>query len=180
MKFILIGVMTILISQVPVNAQSDPIQAGVEVDVLPYLTGGYFGALWLGKAHVRGRALYARVHMPAFITKEGFTNNSITSLAVVGDYFLNKNFKGFWLSSGLVWWNRNIQTDQQKTSAPYSSYLLNGSLGYNFSLSKHFYLRPWAGMSLRVAGDRNIAVDDKKYDPPFFNPEISLKLGYIF
>lgn len=37
-----------------VHAQKT-VSAGVELDVLPYLTGGYFGAVWVGKGHVIGQ-----------------------------------------------------------------------------------------------------------------------------
>ena len=168
-----------LLTGQPVFAQNK-ISAGVELDVLPYLTGGYFGAVWLGKGNVRGRALYASVNMPDFIVEEGFTNNQIKSFAVLGDYFFKSNWKGLWLGAGLVYWKGNIQSDQMIEKVNYESYLVNGSMGYNLWLGKHFYLSPWAGLSLRVEGDRNIEVDGSIYEPPALNPELSLKLGYQF
>jgi len=158
----------------------EKVKAGVELDVLPYLTGGYFGAAWVGKGHLRTRALFARVHMPDFIVRDGFTNNTIRSYALLEDYFLKKDQTGFWLGSGLVLWDGKIQTDQRLETASYQTYLLNGSLGYVFNLSQRFYLSPWAGLSLRVGGDRHIPVDTKTFDPPLLDPEMSVKFGYRF
>lgn len=152
--------------------------AGIEVDVLPYITGGYFGAAWLGKDHVRGRALFARVNMPDFAIPEGFTNNTISAYALLGDYFLKSDQTGFWIGSGIVLWDGEIQTDKKIERTSYISYLVNGSIGYVVNIRSKFYLSPWAGMSIRVGGDNPITVDQKTYDPPLFNPELSLKFGY--
>ena len=51
------------------------IHAGIEIDALPYVTGGYFGAAWVSKDHWRARLLTADVNMPGFITKKGFRNH---------------------------------------------------------------------------------------------------------
>lgn len=86
---------------------------GVEMDVLPYVTGGWFGAGWLGSGHVRVRALAASVNMPFFVVQDGFTDNEIRSVAV-------------------------------------------------------------------VAGDDDIRAGGTRYEPPFLNPEASLKAGWRF
>lgn len=153
---------------------------GLEQDVLPYLTGGYFLGLWAGKGHIRGRALLVRVHKPDFIIREGFTNNRVTALALVGDYFLKKQWKGWWLGAGMVYWENTIQSDARLSTAQFDQYLLNGSLGYNWKFWKNFYLSPWAGLHIQVAGNRTVEVDGIEYMPPILNPEASLKLGWHF
>mgnify|MGYP000005531029 CR=1 FL=1 len=162
-----------------VHAQKT-VSAGVELDVLPYLTGGYFGAVWVGKGHVRARALYAKVNMPDFIVKDGFTNNTIRSFAIVGDYFLKEEQIGLWFGGGMVLWDGEIQSDLQLETASYQNFLLNGSIGYVWNLGNKFYLSPWAGLSVRVGGDKTVAVDDDIFEPRLLNPEMSLKLGYRF
>lgn len=161
----------------PVQAQ-EKVKAGVELDVLPYLTGGYFGAVWAGKGHMRARLLYAKVHMPKFMVPAGFSGNTIRSVALIADYFLKKEQTGFWMGSGLVYWDGSIKAGQQ--TASYHTYLLNGSMGYALNLSRRFYLSPWAGLSLRVGGDQNISAGGATYHAPFLNPELSLKFGYRF
>jgi len=117
------------------------------------------------------------VHKPNFIVKEGFTNNNVTAYALLGDYFLNKNWKGLWAGAGLVLWKSSIQTDKKIETSYYNTWLLNGSIGYNFTVYKNLYLSPWAGMHVRIAGDDKIRVDDKTFSPPLLNPEASVKLG---
>ncbi|MEI6947492.1 hypothetical protein V9K67_09890 [Paraflavisolibacter sp. H34] len=153
---------------------------GVEQDLLPYATGGYFAGLWAGKGHLRVRALTARVHKPDLIVKKGFTNNRVTAYALVGDYFLHQNWKGWWAGSGLVYWKSSIQAGAKSSTAYYENLLINGSLGYHQRLFGPVYLSPWAGMHLRVGGAKKVAVDGKVFTPPLLNPEASLKLGICF
>jgi len=155
-------------------------KVGMELDVLPYVTGGYFGAVWIGKEHLRARALYAYVHMPDFVTPDGFSNNTIRSFALLGDYFLKKEQVGFWVGGGLVFWDGTIQTDLHLEEASYHSFLINGSMGYAWPLNAHFYLSPWAGLSLRTGGDQQVSVDGETFKPRLINPEASLKVGFVF
>ncbi|TRZ44481.1 hypothetical protein [Robertkochia solimangrovi] len=156
------------------------LSAGLEVDVLPYVLNGYMGAAWVSKNHFRLRALFAHVKMPDFITPDEFTNNKINSFAFLLDYYQKKDLSGFWIGGGPVIWDGSIQSEQRRSSVKYKSYLLNGSIGYSLFLTKNLYLSPWAGLSFRFAGDKNITVDGYDYDPPFLNPELSLKLGWRF
>jgi len=159
---------------------SSKIKFGIEQDFLPYITGGYFAGAWVGKNHIRVRVLTAKVNKPDFIVKKGFTNNEVKAYAIVGDYFLQKDWKGWWIGSGLVLWNSSIQSEQKINTASFNNVLLNGSIGYNWKFAKRFYLSPWAGLHLRIGGTRTVAVDGKIFIPPLLNPEASLKVGYCF
>jgi hypothetical protein len=162
------------------TAPSTRFSFGVEQDVLPYATGGYYAGFWAGKNKMRVRALLAHVHKPDFIIKKGFVNNRVTAYALVGDYFLKEGWKGWWASSGLVYWSSNIQTLERRTTQHYNNVLLNGSIGYNWRVYRNVYISPWAGMHLRVAGDRAVPVDGKVFTTALFNPEASVKVGWHF
>lgn len=66
---------------------------GVELDALPYATGGYFAGAWIGKEQWRTRALLADVNLPDFTTKTGFTNHHVRAYALLLDHFLKKTGK---------------------------------------------------------------------------------------
>lgn len=153
---------------------------GLEQDVLPYLTGGYYGGVWVGKGQLRARALVAHVHKPALIVPDGFTNNVVTAYALVADYFLKPDWAGWWLSGGVVLWDSSIQSDLKQGTAQYTNVLLNGSLGYSWKFYRHFYLSPWAGMHIRLGGVHTVTVDGASFQTPIFNPEASLKIGWYF
>lgn len=159
---------------------SSKFTVGVEQDILPYATGGYFIGFWMGKDQVRVRTLFARVNKPDFIIKKGFTNNKVSAYAITADYFLKKNWTGWWAGAGLVYWKSSIQSDAKLSTVYYNSTLINGSIGYNFMLYKHFYLSPWVGMHVKVSGIKNITVDAKDFSPPLLNAEGSIKLGWYF
>ena len=154
---------------------------GLEQDFLPYATGGYYAGVWAGKGHLRGRALLAaNVHKPDFIVPDGFTNNRVSAFAVVADYFLRNEWKGWWISAGGVYWNSSIEDAERTAKASYKNYLLNGSLGYQWRFYRHFYLSPWAGMHILVGGNKRVQVGARELKPALFNPEASLKLGWYF
>lgn len=64
--------------------------AGIELDALPYATGGWFAAAWAGNEQWRIRLLTAAVNKPDFTTRKGFTNHHIRAYAAVADYSLKK------------------------------------------------------------------------------------------
>ena len=96
------------------------------------------------------------------------------------DLFQVQNWGKWWIRAGPVLWNSKIRAEGSNTIASFSNLLLNGSIGYNFGLVRNIYLSPWAGLSLKVAGDKDIIVQNKTYNLPFLNPEMSLKLGFHF
>lgn len=162
------------------TAQNNKLNFGLELDVLPYATGGYFGAGWIGKDKWRGRALLADVNKPDFTTKDGFTNHHIKAYAVLLDLFLKDHWKGWWMGGGPVYWKSDIQSDSSKATKNFENFLLNGSLGYNFTICKNFYVSPWAGLSLKVGGNDEFVLDNKEYKLPLLNPEASIKFGIFF
>lgn len=165
------------------SAQQDSTKrfnVGAELDVLPYATGGYFAALWVGKNKMRVRVLTASVNKPDWSINNNFSNHHIKAYALVADKFFKTDWNGWWLSGGVVYWKSSIQTNARLQTSRFENYLLNGSIGYNWKFFQQFYLSPWAGISLRTAGDKNIPVDNKQFTLPFINPEASLKLGWHF
>jgi hypothetical protein len=162
-----------------VQAQ-DKVKFGVELDVLPYATGGYFGAGWIGKDVWRVRALTAFVKKPDWATTKDFSHHEVHAYALLVDRFLRKDWKGWWAGAGWVYWDSRIQTDARQQKAAFHNMLANGSLGYNFTLYRHVYLSPWGSLSLRLGGDKDVPVDSRHYTLPLLNPEASLKVGYYF
>ena len=153
---------------------------GLEIDALPYLTKGHFIGFWLGKDQLRARVLTAKVNKPDWTTKSGFNNHRIKAYALVADYFPTKQWKKWWIGGGPVIWKSTIADASGIQSKPFHNFLINGSLGYNVSIGKNFYLSPWMGMSMNVGGDKSIPVGTAFYSLPFFNPEVSLKIGAYF
>lgn len=162
------------------QAMPNKFNFGIEQDVLPYVTGGYFAGVWVGKDHIRVRAITAKVHKPDFIISKGFTNNRVEAYALLADYFLKNNWQGWWVGTGFVYWKNSIQSDARINTAHYNTWLLNGSIGYSFKLAKHFYVSPWSGLHLKIGGDKHVLVDGKTFKPPFVNPEASVKFGVYF
>lgn len=156
------------------------LSAGAELDLLPYATGGYFAAGWVGKQQWRLRVLTADVNKPDWSISRNFRNHHITAYALVVDYFLKPGWKGWWIGGGPVYWKSTIQSDALQQTASFHNWLLNGSLGYQLPVYKKLYCSPWAGLTIRTGGDRNVPVDTKTFTLPLLNPEASFKIGIWF
>ncbi len=158
-----------------------PFTVGVEQDVLPYLTQGYYAAVWAGQGHWRLRALTAKVTKPDFLTPTGFTNNQVNAYAILIDYFLRDDASGWWLGAGYVYWQSSIALAAVPgVERGYNNQLLNGSIGYQWKFYKQWYLSPWAGMSMRTGGPKYVSIDQNTFKTSLLNPELSLKIGWYF
>ena len=163
------------------NAQSENkrFHLGIELDALPFVTGGYFGAMTIGTQKLRGRLLYTKVNMPSFITPSQFNYHRVHSTAVLVDYFFkDMSQNGFWLGLGIVRWNSSIREKSSDITKEFDTYLINGSLGYLYPIWKRFYISPWAGMSIPLNASAPVKIGNSIYQRPFFNPEASIKIGF--
>jgi hypothetical protein len=181
-KYILI---LALFSTVSSHAQVDKssnnsVSIGIELDALPYITGGYYGSLWIGRNHMRYRAVLANVNTPDIMVEDGFTNNEIQAYAAIVDYFFKPNFERWWIGAGIEYWDGSIQTDAALETATYSQTVFTLGGGYVWKFHKNFYLNPWVAFHARLAGDREVSVNEKVFEPATFTPEASLKVGWYF
>lgn len=162
------------------SSEKSRVTIGAEQDLLPYITGGYYAAVWAGKKQLRMRALTARVNKPDIIVPDGFADNWVTAYAVLGEYFLKENWEGWSISTGFVYWQNSIELEGGSEPEDYSTYLINGSISYSFKIYRHVYLSPWAGLHLKIGGPETVSIDGHSFDQPLINPEASIKLGVYF
>ncbi|MEL6812304.1 MAG: hypothetical protein AAFP76_13320 [Bacteroidota bacterium] len=153
---------------------------GFELDAVPYIFKGYYGSIWVGHGHFRYRAVLTKIETPDFILEDGFTNNEMKVYAAIVDYFFKPDFNGWWIGPGIEYWDAEIQTDAQLETAEYENVIFTLGGGYVWKFYKNFYLNPWIAGHLRIAGDKEVSVDQSLYETRLFIPEISLKLGWHF
>lgn len=166
------------------NAQTkennSKLSIGTEADVLPYITGGYYGSVWASKNHFRYRAVVTNVTTPEFMLKDGFSNNKMMVYAALVDYFFKPEPEKWWIGSGFEYWDAEIQTSQKRSTVKYNNTMFTFGGGYIWKFYKNFYLNPWAAVHLRIAGDKSVMVDGKEFKPSQLIPEGSLKIGWYF
>ncbi len=163
------------------DAQSAPrTRFGVELDVLPYATGGYYGSFWVGRDRLRVRPVIARTTLPDFMVDDGFENADIDAYALVVDYFFHEGFKGFWVGGGVEHWQNSIENATSGGKATWSNTIATVGGGYIWRLKSGFYINPWAAGHLVVGGPTEVTVGDAVYRPSLFSPEVSIKLGWAF
>jgi len=174
------GLGSISASGSPQTQAQNRFSAGVETDALPLATGGYLAAAWMGTPRVQVRALAARVHIPDLARPDAFDRQEIDAVAVLIDVHPLGASSPWWVAGGLVHWDGRIRDASTRISSDYDVWLVNGSAGWHRDVWKNLYVRPWAGLSLRAGGDRDIRVGNATYDPRLLNPELSVKMGWRF
>jgi hypothetical protein len=153
---------------------------GVELDVLPYATGGYYGSFWVGHDRLRVRPVIARTTLPDFMVDDGFENADIDAYALIVDYFFHEGFEGFWVGGGVEHWQNSIENATSGGKATWSNTIATVGGGYVWRLKGGFYINPWAAGHLVVGGPTQVPVGDAVYQPSRFSPEVSVKLGWVF
>lgn len=180
-SFILILVFTFIPITISAQEKNDrKVTVGYEIDALPFITGGYYGSMWLGSNHIRGRAVIAEAKIPSFLLDEGFIDNRIKAYALLADYFFNPGFESWWAGAGFEYWKGRIGTDAGINTEKYEQLMFTAGGGYVWKFHKTFYLNPWAGIHARIAGDNKVFVDEKEFKPAPVIPEVSVKVGWHF
>jgi hypothetical protein len=153
---------------------------GTELDLLPYISGGYYVSLWYGKDHLRYRGVYARTNVPSFAVPDGFSNHELWAAAFIVDYFFKENFEGWWVAAGYEYWDSQIQTESGSHKLFYNNNIMTVGGGYVWKFADNFYLNPWAAGHILITGTGPFQMGDQTYTPSLFTPELSLKVGWHF
>jgi hypothetical protein len=183
-EFSFIGLILFLTISTKATAQQcDSIKYGVELDALPYLTGGYYGSAWAGYKNLRFRLVAAKAETPSFVVADGFENLDTKAYAFIVDYFpYNKDnsLTGLWVAAGLEYWNNTIKNSSDHFSSEFNNYQFTVGGGYVIKIWENLYINPWVAGHLRIAGDKSVNVGNKDYSPHLVLPEASIKLGWQF
>lgn len=172
--------MTSAFANAQIKENNSKLSIGAEADILPYMTGGYYGSVWASKNHFRYRAVVTNVTTPEFMLKDGFSNNKMMVYAALVDYFFEPRPEKWWIGSGFEYWDAEIQTSQKFSTVKYNNTMFTLGGGYVWKFYNNFYMNPWAAVHLRIAGDKSVMVDGMEFKPSFLIPEVSLKFGWYF
>lgn len=153
---------------------------GTELDLLPYISGGYYVSAWYGIDQFRFRAILTNTTVPEFVLADGYTNNKLKVYAFIMDYFFKKNFEGFWIGTGIEYWDSQIKFETENQTAEYNNTLFTFGGGYVWKFYDNFFLNPWAAFHYIIAGDKEVKVGSTTFKPNVFTPEASIKIGWYF
>jgi hypothetical protein len=153
---------------------------GTELDMLPYISSGYYLSAWYGTDQFRFRAILTKTTVPKFVLADGYTDNKLNVYAFIADYFFKKNFEGFWIGTGLEYWDSQITYEAENKTASYNNTVFTLGGGYVWKFYDNFYLNPWVAFHYIFAGDKEVEVGSSTYKPNVFTPEASIKIGWHF
>lgn len=170
-----------LFSQVDTDGMKKSNQTiGTELDLLPYLSSGYYLSGWYGIDRIRIRGVFTKTNIPAFMLKDGFRDNQLTVYAAIVDYFFKENFEGVWLGVGFEVWNSEIENEKETGKAAYKNDILTLGGGYVWKFFDNFYINPWVAVHYVVSGETEIRLGNSVHKPGVLTPEVSVKLGWHF
>lgn len=153
---------------------------GTELDLLPFISGGYYASAWYGIDNFRFRTILTKTTVPQFVVTEGYQNNKLKVYAFIADYFFKKNFEGFWIGSGIEYWDSKITHKTDNLTASYHNTVFTMGGGYVWKFYDNFFLNPWVAFHYIIAGDKEVRIGRNIYKPNLFTPEASIKIGWYF
>ncbi|MCE0495840.1 hypothetical protein [Vibrio salinus] len=158
---------------------SSGIKAGVEIDAVPYFLGGYYASVGASVDHWQLRYVTTEFETPDFYLQDGFKDNKVDVNAVILDYFLNEDLRGWWIGVGVENWQGKVKDSSSDIEKSYDTNLVTVGGGYTFYLTEHLYLNPWVGVHVPVSGDDKVNFSDRSFDVKTTG-EVSVKVGYKF
>ena len=159
---------------------------GVAIDLLPPImsasTGnfGYSAQLWYGYKKYRVRGVIAGFTMPdKLMGNDDFKDLKTTATALIFDYFLKNNFKGWWFGTGFEMWNNTITSKMNNQNYDLNDFVATAGSGYVFKVYKNFYIEPWGAIHY-VMNNESVIIENTAYKTKKFQGEVSLKIGWHF
>ncbi len=156
------------------------LSAGAELDVLPYVLGGYYGSVWVKYKNIRIRPIITKVNQPSFVYDKNFENLKTDVYALLFDYVFTEEegLKDLWLGAGIEQWNNEITEKNSKLTKEFNNIYFTVGGGYLIYLTDNLYLNPWCAVHAKIAGDSEINFVNNNFKSGVILPEVSLKVGY--
>lgn len=174
-----LALMVLMSGALPALAEEQPWRFGAELDVLPFVSGGYSISAIAGRGHWRGRLVRAELTTPDFATDDSFRDNELEVTAFIVDRFLREEQTGWWFGGGVERWDGEVTEKASGVTKEYRSVILTAGCGYVWRLGTHFSINPWAGVHTPVGGDRSVRFPSRSFEIET-TPEASLKVGVSF
>jgi TolB-like protein len=153
---------------------------GLEIDAIPFATGGYSGSIWYGHNKVRFRGLFAKINTPDIFWRDGFEKDSSRVYALNVEYFFESNFRGFWVATGIQYWKGSLGHENEIKRGEYEFSTASLSCGYVWNFFSNLYLNFEGGLYFYVLGDKETQVGNRTAFFDDVGPIISVSLGWHF
>lgn len=156
-------------------------KVSLELDVLPYLTGGNYIGIGVANNGLNYRLIKANVNLPNFVLQKDIESINMDVSTIIVDYFFDRaSYQGLWIGIGYEIWDLEIteKESQIKENLRQRIFTLGGGYVYNFS--ENFYINPWAAIHYDLNSNTKKLVGNTSYEPNRTTPEASLKFGYNF
>jgi hypothetical protein len=176
---VLVILLTLGITITALAADDQGLTFGMELDALPYISGGHYISGVIGYDHYNLRLITTHTSIPSFVTPKGYKNWDMDVNAVIVDYFPDESREGLWLGGGIEFWDSKIKNKNTNDSGKFSQKILTVGCGYVYKMTEHWYVNPWAALHYNL-GDESVAIGTGNMKLQDAMYEASIKLGYQF
>ncbi len=161
-------------------AENANVSLGTEIDLLPFVSDGYYSSSVIGFDHYNVRLITAKTKIPGFATPDGYRDWKLKNVtAVIIDYFPNENREGIWFAGGFEHWKSAIREKSSGATGTFSQNVLTLGSGYVYNLNEHWYINPWIALHYNLS-DKTVPVGSSALKLKDIMYETSIKLGYRF
>lgn len=169
------------------NAQTEKecskIYFGLELDALPYISGGYYGSVWGKIDNFRIRPVITELTQPEFVVDNNYKELKTKAYALLVDYVFSTDGNidnKFWVGTGIEYWDNSIMEKSSGIKKSFANFYYTLGGGYIYKFWNNFYINPWIAFHVKIAGDSKVNFVNNNYSPSAFVPEGSIKIGYEF
>ncbi|NUO79479.1 hypothetical protein HUU05_05335 [candidate division KSB1 bacterium] len=166
--------------EAPTYSEPKSKTVGLEADALPFATGGYNGSIWYGQNKLRLRGHVVKINTPGIFLRDGFEKDSLSVYGFNIEYFVEDNFKGFWIGSGIQYWKGSVGHFAETARGKYEYIRMPIGGGYVWKFFPNLYLNCWGGFYLFVLGDKEILVGNRTAFIDDVVPIVSVAVGWHF
>ena len=153
----------------------------LEVDALPYITGGNYIGVGVANNGFNYRFIKADVNMPNFILPNHIDSVNMDVYTFIVDYFFRgEDYDGPWIGLGYELWNLKVKEENSNIEEDLTQHIFTLGGGYVFSLGEYFFVNPWIAVHYDLNNDTEKLVGNTIYKPKRITPEASLKFGFRF
>ncbi len=161
-------------------AENTKVRLGTELDLLPFVSDGYYSSSVVGFDHYNVRLITAKTKIPGFATPDGYRDWKLKNVtAVIIDYFPDENREGVWFAGGFEHWKSAIRAKSSGATGTFSQNIFTLGSGYVYNLNEHWYINPWIALHYNLS-DHPVPVGSDVLQLKDIMYEASIKLGYRF
>jgi len=159
------------------HAQS--LKMDIDIDPFAYVFNGFSVHAGFNTQNIRYDIGLFGIEVPeAFHGNEGF-NNYMWGAGAKADYYFKGTKSGLFTGFGVDLTNSRVRLEENGSESSAVQFAAGLNFGYKVSISNHFFVKPWFGLSYLFNAD-DIVVDGRTFEQASIRPFPTVHIGWMF